>query len=148
MPAQVPEIPTMPAYTVLSSTFSTVKSVSTAGKNYKIISSVESLAEAVAEKALTVTSKYTAVSSLKEVDAKLRPVLVDLDRAVSPYVATGIEKGQEGGKKLEPVLNVARKVLPVKTAETVAYAVYGIFIKNLESVGKALLITNPETSNN
>ena len=87
-------------------------------------------------------------SSLKEVDAKLRPVLVDLDRAVSPYVATGIEKGQEGGKKLEPVFKVARKVLPVKTAETVAYAVYGIFIKNLESVGKALLITNPETSNN
>ena len=98
MPAQVPEIPTMPKYTVLSSTFSSAKTLWTAGKSYKLLSSAESLVESVAEKALTLASPYTSVSSLKDVDAKLRPLLLDLDRAVSPYVATGLEKGQEGGK--------------------------------------------------
>ena len=155
MPAQVPEIPTMPKYTVLSSTFSAAKSVWAAGKNYKIVSTVESLAEVVAEKALSASSKYTTLSSLKDVDAKLRPALAELDRAVSPYVVTGLEKGKEGGKALEPVVKVAGKVaavyamvLPVKTAQTIANAVYGIFLKNLEKVGKAMLITNPETSAN
>ena len=135
-------------YTVLSQTYSAAKAVWTEGKNYKLISTAESLAESLAEKALSATARYTAVSSLVDVDKKLCPVLVDLDLLVSPYVVSGLEKGREGGKMLEPVLDVARKVLPVKMAETVAYAVYGTVVNNVESVGVALRMNNQETSTN
>ena len=135
-------------YTVLTQTYCAAKAVWTEGKNYKLISTAESLAESIAEKALSATARYTAVSSLVDVDAKLCPVLGDIDRAVSPYVVSGVEKGMEGGKMLEPVFVAARKVLPVKTASTVANVVYETAVKNAERVGEALRINNPETSTN
>jgi len=146
MPATMPNLPSLPKYTVLSSSYATFKSTWAAGKNYRIVATVEGLTETVAEKVVDLTSKYTKASSLSELDVVLRPALVTADVKVSPYIESGLETGAEKKKQLEPVFDVARKVLPVQTAVSLFAIFMGIFQKNMERVGKVMLIENPETT--
>mmetsp|Transcript_3648 Transcript_3648/g.7703 ORF Transcript_3648/g.7703 Transcript_3648/m.7703 type:complete len:148 (+) Transcript_3648:51-494(+) len=146
MPAAVPNLPTLPKYTVLSSTYSTFKDTWAAGKNYRIVSTVESVTETVASKVVSLTSKYTKASTLGELDVIIRPSLVTADVKVSPYIENGITTGLEQKKKLEPAFETAKKVLPVQTALSLAAIFLGIFQKNMERVGKVMLLENPETT--
>jgi len=65
MQSVIGNIPSIPKYMVLSSSYSTFKETWEAGKNYKIISSVLPLVEKVGEKAVTLTSKYTKANTLR-----------------------------------------------------------------------------------
>uniref|UniRef100_A0A7S2QVF6 Uncharacterized protein n=1 Tax=Triparma pacifica TaxID=91992 RepID=A0A7S2QVF6_9STRA len=146
MVASVPaNLPSVPKYTLLTSTYSTFKDVWSQSKNYAVVSTAASLTETVAEKAVSLTSKYTKASTLKELDVVLRPALLGADIKVSPYIVKGIdtaEKQTEG--PLKPVINVGMKVLPINTAKSLFSIFMGIFTKNMERVGKFMLIENPE----
>ena len=146
MPTAVPNLPSLPKYTILSSSYSTFKTTWAAGKSYRVVSSVESLTETVASKVVSLTSKYTKASTLGELDVIIRPSLVTADIKVSPYIESGIATSLEQKKKAEPAIEIAKKVLPVQTALSLFAIFIGIFQKNMERVGKVMLIENPETT--
>jgi hypothetical protein len=133
-------------YTVISSSYSTFKSAWAAGKSYKVVNSVENVAETVASKVVSATSKYTKASTLREVDVILRPALLTLDNTVSPYVENTVKFTTTQTKNMEPVISVAKKVLPISTASSLFAYFLGVFSKNMETVGRFMLIKEaPET---
>jgi len=115
MPAAVPNLPTLPKYTVLSSTYSTFKDTWAAGKNYRIVSTVESVTETVASKVVSLTSKYTKASTLGELDVIIRPSLVTADVKVSPYIENGITTGLEQKKKVSALTDLV--AMSIRTAD-------------------------------
>ncbi|GMI10692.1 hypothetical protein TrRE_jg3025 [Triparma retinervis] len=141
----VPNLPSVPKYTVLTSSYSTFKDVWAQSKNYALVSTAANLTEAVAGKAVSMTSKYTKASTLKELDIVLRPALLGADIKVSPYIVKGLDEANKQSEgPLAPVVNVAKKVLPIQTAATIFSVFMGIFTKNMEKVGRFMLIENPE----
>ncbi|GMI34053.1 hypothetical protein TeGR_g9271 [Tetraparma gracilis] len=135
------EVP--PTYTVLSTGYSTFKTVWAASKNYQLVSTATGLAETVATKVVSIAAK----TDLAAIDAKLSPAFAKADRSVSPMVENTLKFGEKKVKDLEPVINVVKVVVPVKTATAVSASLYGIFLKNLEKVGQVMLIENPEVTN-
>jgi len=131
-----------PKYTLLASTYSTLKTVWSEGKNYRIVGAVEEIAEAIATKIVAVAAK----TDLAAIDAKLSPVFENADRSVSPMVENSLQFGEKKLKDLEPVLNVVKVVVPVKTATALTTMTYGIFLKNLIKIGDAMKIENPEVT--
>jgi hypothetical protein len=133
-------------YTVLSSGYSTAKTVWAAGKDYRLVGAAESMAESVAGKLVAATSSYTRASTLREADVLLRPALLSADVAVSPYIERSVKYSGKTAEDLEPVLAVARKVLPVKTVASLYAFWFGLFTATMERVGKAMMIeAAPET---
>jgi hypothetical protein len=142
----VSSIPSIPMYTVISSSYSTFKSAWAQGKSYKVVSTAESLCESVAAKVVSATSGYTNASTLREMDVYLRPTLLGLDITVSPYVENTVKFTSTQAKNLEPAVAVAKKVLPVNTVTSLYAYFLGVFMKNLERVGSVMLIKEqPET---
>ena len=145
----VPSLPSVPKYTLLTSSYSSFKDVWAQSKNYAVVSTAANLTEAVAEKAVSMTSKYTKASTLKELDIVLRPALLGADINFSPMIVKGLETAQAQADTplAQKVLPIAKKVLPIQTAASLFSIFMGIFTKNMERVGKFMLIENPEVVN-
>ena len=131
-----------PSYPLLSTGYSTAKSIWAKGKSYQIIKPVEELSETIASKVVAVVAKTT----LADIDASLTPQLSKYDYKVSPMVENTVTFAEKKKTENEGLINLVSKVVPIQTANNVASVFYGIFLKNLEKVGKVLLIENPETS--
>ena len=144
MPAS--PIPSIPMYTVLSSTYSNFKAGWAAGKGYKVVGTLETAAESIASMAVAATSAYTKASTLHELDVKIRPNVLRADCAVSPYIEKSAKFASDGSKQMSPVVKVLRKVVPVATAGALYSIFIAIFSKNMSTVGRFMLIKeSPET---
>jgi hypothetical protein len=132
------EVP--PKYTLLSTGYSTFKTAWTAGKNYRILSGVESLVEDVAGKVVSIAGK----TDLASLDAKIAPALLNADKTASPMVDNTLVYTATQYKTIEPAVNMIKVVVPVKTAQAVTLSLYNQFLKNVEQIGKVMLIENPE----
>jgi len=135
--------------TLLSTTYEHLKVAWSAGKGYKILGSLEFVAEAFASRAVSLTSTFTKHSTLQELDVRLRPAIRSADGAISPYIEKTAKYAEKKSEQLQPVVRIARKVLPVQTAASIVGYFLRLFTKNMESVGRFMLIKEvPETGAN
>ena len=137
-----PAPPAPPTYTILSDTYSTLKTAWISGKNYKLVSSLEELAETIATKVVAVTAK----TDLASLDSKLTPALAKGDLSVSPMVENTLKFGQERTKQFKPLITVVKVSVPYNTAAAVANYSYEVAYKQVETIEKAMRIDNPEVT--
>ena len=136
-------------YTVVSSTYSTIKDVLTASKDYKLVSNVTNLAEKVGETVVGATGKYTGVNDLTELDAIVVPRLSSIDATASPYlvkVNSVVDNVLEDERTAKVFTLVNNYVVDEKKVVAAREAARAFVVKNLEVVERNMKITNPETT--
>lgn len=118
-------------YTFIKNAYRVVKSAN------KITSKIGNLAEATANKSLSIVSKLNEniPGDLQACDEYLNPALTAGDVALSPVITRATENIKETAnktvtvvnttKQIAPIVNVARKVLPVETATKFSLWLFG-----------------------
>ena len=136
-------------YTVVSSTYSAIKSVLTLSKDYKLVSTVTNLAEKVGESVVGATGKYTGVNDLTELDSVVVPRLSSIDSTASPYLVkanNAVDNLLEDERTGKVFTFVNNYVVDEKKVVAAREAVRAAVVKNLEVVERNMKITNPETT--